>query len=353
MELQLAHRDDPLDRRAFHKEEFWLQPRYGYAVVRHVTSDCPAVDEDPARKEKGIIHEYDGFRQTPRGVWYPTVSRWKNASESENTNKPGGIELHDRLTCFTLDFAAELPDELFRTDWRGDLLAGISFAPRDEKPAPYDLGRIRPPGGVPLFPSRSPITVEAGSAATRRLEAAPQKDLDKWVAELERITNKTLDGWLETQGWRTEFVSRMSVAFDGLKWNAKAADILFQRAQSMPPSEAKVWKDAFERLLNEKVEPACMVPLVLIPVDALHDGQKYSAERAGKYRTRLKQLTADDVALWRDKVDEWGGTRLDAAMNIILLDDYFDHETFQRDKFKAAIGARPGRLPGAKAIGPK
>jgi hypothetical protein len=83
-----------------------------------------------------------------------------------------------------------------------------------------------------------------------------------------------------------------------------------------------------------------MVPLVLIPVDALYEGQKYSAERAKKYLARMKQLTADDVSLWKDKVDEWGGTRLDASMNIILLDDYFDKEKFQRDKFKAAIGAK-------------
>jgi hypothetical protein len=86
--------------------------------------------------------------------------------------------------------------------------------------------------------------------------------------------------------------------------------------------------------------PAWAVPLVLIPVDALHEGQKYSTERARKYLARIKHLTADDVSLWKDKVDEFGGTELDAAMNIILLDDYFDKEKFQRDKFKAAIGAR-------------
>jgi len=340
VELQLAHRDRPDDRSAFHKEEFWLQPRYGYAVVKHVTSDCPAVDADPRRKDKQLIHEYDGFRQTPRGVWYPTVSRYKNAIQSENKSKPGGIEFHDEITYFYLDFTAELPDELFSTGWQGDPLLGIHFAPQDEKPTSNDLGTIRPPGGVPLFPSRSPMTVQAGAAATKRLEAVPAEDLDKWVVELERITDKKVDGWLEQQGWRTEFVSRMSVAFDGLKWNAKAADILFKRAQTMPPSEAKVWKEAFERVLNEKMEPACMVPLVLIPVDALYEGQKYSAECAKKYLARTKQLTADDVSLWKDKVDEYGGTRLDAAMNIILLDDYFDKEKFQRDKFKAAIGAR-------------
>ena len=139
------------------------------------------------------------------------------------------------------------------------------------------------------------------------------------------------------------------MAFDDLKWNAKTADNLFQRARTMPASEAKVWKEAFEALLKKKIGqtdtdnyaggPACAVPLVLIPVDALHEGQKYSAERGKKYLARLKQLTADDVSLWKDKVDKFGGTELDAAVNIILLDDYFDKEQFQRDKFKAAIGA--------------
>ena len=40
------------------------------------------------------------------------------------------------------------------------------------------------------------------------------------------------------------------MAFDGLKWNAKVADILFQRARTISPSEAKIWKEAFEKLLE-------------------------------------------------------------------------------------------------------
>ena len=67
----------------------------------------------------------------------------------------------------------------------------------------------------------------------------------------------------------------------------------------------------------------------------------------------MQQLTADDVKLWQDKVDQWGGTRLDAAMNIILLDDYFDKETFQRDKFQAAIEARFGPTQSPQASEPK
>jgi hypothetical protein len=231
-------------------------------------------------------------------------------------------------------------------------LGGIRVAQGDDKPTSKDLSTIQPPGGVPLDLGRKgePIRVEGIEKARKRLEAAPAEDLEKWVALLERITDKKLEGDLAKQACRTYFVTRMSLAFDDLKWNAKTADILFQRAQSMPPAEAKLWKEAFEALLKKEIGqtattnlaggPAYAVPLVLIPVEALHQGGKYSAERGKKYLARLKQLTAEDVALWKDKVDQFAGTDLDGAVNIILLDDYFDKEKFQRDKFKAAVEAR-------------
>jgi hypothetical protein len=231
------------------------------------------------------------------------------------------------------------------------LLGDLDVTQGDDKPTSQNLGKIQPPGGVPLDFGRpgTPIKVDALKKATKRLESAPAEDLDGWVVELERIMDKKLDGELAKQACRTYFVSRMSVAFDDLKWNAKAADNLFQRARTLPATEAKVWKGAFEGLLKKEIGqtattnhaggPAYAVPLVLIPIDALHEGQKYSAERGSKYRARLKQLTAEDVSLWKDKVDQFGGTELDAAVNIILLDDYFEKEQFQRDKFKAAIGA--------------
>lgn len=203
-------------------------------------------------------------------------------------------------------------------------------------------GKIQPPGGVPLsaWAPGTPIPVDPLRKLAKRLEAAPQKDLDKWVVELERITDEKFDTNIERQGCRTDFVNRMSVAFDGLTWDAKTADKLFQRAQTMPVTEARVWKEAFEALFEKEFTYAHVIPLVLIPVEALHEGQKYSAERGKKYLARMKQLTAHDVSLWKDKVDEFGGTELDAAVNIILLDDYFENEEFQRDKFMAAMGAR-------------
>lgn len=229
-------------------------------------------------------------------------------------------------------------------------LGGIPVAEGDDKPMPKDLVKIRPPGGAPLRPGRrgAEIGVEYLKQAGKRLEAG-EKDLGKWVTELERIIGQKLDGDLAKQACRTYFVTRMSLAFDDLKWNAKAANNLFRRAQSMPSSEAKAWKEAFESLLKKKIGqtattnhdggPAYAVPLVLIPVDALHEGQRYSVERGKKYLARLKQLTAEDVSLWNDKVDQFEGTDLDAAVNIVLLDDFFDKEKFQRDRFRAAVGA--------------
>jgi RNA polymerase sigma factor (sigma-70 family) len=220
-----------------------------------------------------------------------------------------------------------------------------------------DLRRIEPPGGVPLpivKPGTNEIGVDELNKVSKRLEAVPEKELERWVIELERIMDAKLKDGLPSprQACRTDFVIHMSLAFDDLKWNAKTADNLYKRACSIPASEGKVWKNAFESLTKKEIGtkqtgqdefsnsaggPLWAVPLVLIPVDALHKGQKYSVERGKKYRARLKQLNKDDVALWRDKVDKFGGTELDAAVNIILLDSYFNKEEFQQDKFKADI----------------
>lgn len=219
-------------------------------------------------------------------------------------------------------------------------LGGFQVARGDDPPAATDLTKIQPPGGVPLNFGKpgEPISTEAIRRATQRLEAAPEEEMAKWVAELKRITGKKLDGELEEQGCRTYFVSSVSLAFvDDSHWNARVADTLLQRARSIPASEAAAWKQTFEALLGKEIDRPYAVPLVLIPLEALHEGQKYSAERGRKYLARLKQLTREDVSLWRERVDKFGGTDLDAAVNIVLLDPYFDQEKFQRDRFRAAV----------------
>ena len=205
-----------------------------------------------------------------------------------------------------------------------------------------DLRKIEPPGGVPLDFGRpgEEIKVEGLKKATKRLESAPLEKLDQWVAELERLTDKKLDTDLEKQACRTYVVVHLTVAFDNLEWNARKAGKLFDRAPTMSVSESKAWMDVFEPLMRSetlKTKQIYGIPLVLIPVDALFEAQKYSNERGQKYRARLKQLTAEDISLWRDQVDQFGGTELAAAVTIILVDAFFDKEKFQRDTFRNVI----------------
>jgi hypothetical protein len=232
-----------------------------------------------------------------------------------------------------------------------------------------DLSKVEPPGGVPLplvEPGTNKIGVDQLSKVRERLRSVPEKALEQWVVELERITDVKLKDGLPSprQACRNDLVVRMSVAFDDLRWNATAADRLYERACSMRTAEAKAWEEAFESVLKKEIGieqtgndefsnlaggPPWAVPLVLIPVDALHEGQKYSVERGRKYLARLKQLTKDDVALWRGKIDKFGGTDLDAAVNIILLDEFFSNEQFQRDRFEAAVGRQDDKKPTAEA----
>jgi hypothetical protein len=240
-------------------------------------------------------------------------------------------------------------------------LGGIHVARGADNPASQDLGKIQPPGGIPLplvEPGKRQISVQLLNRVKERQESAPAGALDRWVVELERIIGTKLEGELAPLACHTYFAVHMSVAFDDLTWNARTADPLFQRAQSLPAAEARLWEEAFEALLKKEIGqtdttyaaggPAYAVPLVLLPVDALHEGQKYSPERGKKYLARLKQLTAEDISLWKEKVDAFGGTELDAAVNVILLDAYFDQEKFQRDRFKAAIEARKSKAQAAK-----
>ena len=59
-------------------------------------------------------------------------------------------------------------------------LGGIGVAGGDDKPTPNDLGKIQPPGGVPLRLGErgAEISVDYLKKATKRLEAAPAEDLD-------------------------------------------------------------------------------------------------------------------------------------------------------------------------------
>ncbi len=102
---------------AYHRRQYWLEPKYGYAVVRDMCSDGPTVKkEDGTEESQSNVYEYGGYQQSPRGVWYPTKVCRKNAGHRDNKDNPGGVECFDETTYFYVDFGTDLPDELFQTD---------------------------------------------------------------------------------------------------------------------------------------------------------------------------------------------------------------------------------------------
>jgi hypothetical protein len=99
----------------------WLDPNRGYAAVKHEKLGQPEffgtvkVDDphDPFRHidQTDQVREFDEFRRSPKGHWYPTVVRWKNVVEKNKTE--GKAEPRDLTTYFHLDFETEMPDDLF------------------------------------------------------------------------------------------------------------------------------------------------------------------------------------------------------------------------------------------------
>lgn len=116
LEVNLTGGDD----RAYRKMRYWLDPERQNVVLKSELSGCPAVDRDPQSvpSQKMYAHEYGEFRQSPRGVWYPTEVVWKNGLTPVSPDKSQPAEPQDLVRSYVLDFEADLPDELFTTTMR-------------------------------------------------------------------------------------------------------------------------------------------------------------------------------------------------------------------------------------------
>jgi hypothetical protein len=89
-------------------QRLWLDPEHGFAVVRDESTFglSPKQMQEPNPITRGV-NEFDKFRQTPRGVWYPTRRRNRRFRRDGAEALPGS-EHH-----FAIDFQADLPDKLF------------------------------------------------------------------------------------------------------------------------------------------------------------------------------------------------------------------------------------------------
>ena len=92
------------------KSQLWLDSDHGFAVVRkkiHFPPDPTPQDNAKVASIEVEVDEFDEFKRTPRGTWYPTLMRRKSQK------RDGTLVLVVQATHFAIDFNSELPDRLF------------------------------------------------------------------------------------------------------------------------------------------------------------------------------------------------------------------------------------------------
>ncbi len=105
-------------------EWYYIDPRKGYAVVRaelfSLPANAPAANPESTRSRSSLV--MDGFRQSPRGFWYPTVIRETDV-EADRIDRHNSAEKPTQTTQtirYHFDFNAPLPDSLFEVDGNRD-----------------------------------------------------------------------------------------------------------------------------------------------------------------------------------------------------------------------------------------
>jgi hypothetical protein len=97
------------------KKQFWLDPSRGHIAVRWESTEGPFENRSKPAESAELRHqtgELDGFRQSPRGVWDPTVLRLRQWSTEPG--RPAERNVSEQTLYLYLDFDAPLPDELFQ-----------------------------------------------------------------------------------------------------------------------------------------------------------------------------------------------------------------------------------------------
>jgi hypothetical protein len=79
---------------------FWIDPSRSFVAMRR---------EDEFGDDESGPYIIEELAETPRGLWYPTIMRWK-----VGRIRDGRPPVYDQIRHFYLDFKTEMPDSLFR-----------------------------------------------------------------------------------------------------------------------------------------------------------------------------------------------------------------------------------------------
>ncbi|MFO0902358.1 MAG: hypothetical protein U0939_05115 [Pirellulales bacterium] len=103
-----------------HREQYWLDPRRGHALVKRVLTDVEAPEAECLSKgiAKHIETTFSDFQQSPHGVWYPTTITTTGTLWVRQTN-PLIVEPKEQRWKVAVEFHDAFPDHVFNiTDAR-------------------------------------------------------------------------------------------------------------------------------------------------------------------------------------------------------------------------------------------
>ena len=228
-----------------------------------------------------------------------------------------------------------------------------------------NLRAITPVAGIPLMKwtekdGKPEIDKVGTSRSAARLASVPKDQFTPWLIASEAATGTKIEvaqyssGGLDALFALVEtgddiqsamtpsklalfLTDRMTIFYQDDKFQSQAFDRLLHRLNSLKPDVVRAWKTDLDKTLGKDVN-LVVIACIIVTADQLFADEQYSSKQAEIYLRRLRQVPAGEaVSQWLKQVDQYHGTALDAALNIILTDGFFPAEKFDRDAFTQAI----------------
>lgn len=195
------------------------------------------------------------------------------------------------------------------------------------KNSDLDLRKIQPVWGIPP-------TKRGFVGGLDRLESTP-KDFSTGLQDLlEKVTGERKDQIFLTF---VPFFAEMSLLFDkNGKFQKDVAVKYIKRLDSIEHAEYRLWLDTFNQVLGQDTQKG-PVALYLLPVDRFFAKDRYDPDCGKKYVQRLKSVPKDAIQRWLNDVNPIEATTVGAAMNIVLLDEFFENDSFNATRYAAAL----------------
>ncbi len=95
-------------------EQYWLDPRRNFAVVKRILTGVEAPESECHAKgiAKHVETTFEDFLPSPDGVWYPTTVRTTGTVWIKQIN-PSIVQPFDQHWLLTVDFRDSFPGETF------------------------------------------------------------------------------------------------------------------------------------------------------------------------------------------------------------------------------------------------